>query len=47
VDFACAAAHARSWLQDVEFLLKEVLLLFQFELVNAGLAADGEEFPDG
>jgi len=47
VDFACAAAHARSWLEDVEFLLKQVLLLFHLELVHAGLATDGEQLPDG
>jgi hypothetical protein len=42
VDFACTAAHAGSWLEDVEFLLEEVLLLFHFELVNAGLAANSK-----
>jgi hypothetical protein len=47
MDFTRTTAHARSGLEDIEFLLKQVLLLFHFELVDAGLAADSEELPDG
>jgi len=42
-----AATHARSRLEDIEFGFEQVLLLFHFELVHAGLAAHGEELADG
>jgi hypothetical protein len=47
VDFTCATTHTGPGLEDIEFLLEEMLLLFHFELVDAGLAAHGEELADG
>lgn len=50
MDFSGAAAtkaQGRSWLEDIQLVLKEVSFLFHLEFDDAGLPAHGQELADG